>query len=162
MELAQHPEWILPDSRNHNLAQTLIIDDAELLSAQGHENVHDNFDRPGISLFLIGMPRLQRRLERFPQFYSRFAFVHLYRTLEMRRADLCAYPSLAETRLATERCRRRGSPVEASVLLHRLFVQIERILKICEMLFIVDEVLEAARPSLVFGAAELQRYRSSQ
>ncbi len=48
------------------------------------------------------------------------------------------------------------------MLLHRLFVQIERILKIYEMLFIVDEVLEAARPSLVIGATALQRYRASK
>jgi DNA transposition AAA+ family ATPase len=37
-------------------------------------------------------------------------------------------------------------------LLHRLFVQIERILKINELTLITDDVVEAARSALVIGA----------
>lgn len=37
-------------------------------------------------------------------------------------------------------------------LLHRLFVQIERILKINGMTFVADEVVNAARNTLVIGA----------
>jgi hypothetical protein len=36
-------------------------------------------------------------------------------------------------------------------LLHRLFVQIERILKINDLTFITDEVVNAARSTLVIG-----------
>ncbi len=36
-------------------------------------------------------------------------------------------------------------------LLHRLFVQIERILKINQLTVITDEVVEAARSTLVVG-----------
>ena len=37
-------------------------------------------------------------------------------------------------------------------LLHRLFVQIERILKINDLSLVTDEVVEAARSTLVIGA----------
>jgi len=37
-------------------------------------------------------------------------------------------------------------------LLHRLFVQIERILRINELTVITEEVVEAARSTLVIGA----------
>ncbi len=37
-------------------------------------------------------------------------------------------------------------------LLHRLFVQIERILKIKELSLVTDDVVEAARSTLVIGA----------
>jgi hypothetical protein len=38
-------------------------------------------------------------------------------------------------------------------LLHRLFVQIERILKIDGLSVVTDDVVEAARSTLVIGAA---------
>jgi hypothetical protein len=41
-------------------------------------------------------------------------------------------------------------------LLHRLFVQIERILKINGLSVITDDVVEAARSSLVIGATQRQ------
>ena len=42
-------------------------------------------------------------------------------------------------------------------LLHRLFVQIERILKIDGLSVITDDVVEAARSTLVIGAAVVPR-----
>lgn len=161
IELAQHPERIFPDSRHRNLIQLLIIDEAERLSAQGLEHVRDIFDRTGISVILIGMPGLERRLERYPQFYSRIGFAHHYRQLkgdeltfvltrhwrqlglQLNDADFTDHQAIASIARIT------GGNFR---LLHRLFVQIERILKINELSLVTDEVVEAARSTLVIGA----------
>ena len=59
------------------LALVLFIDaaNANLKVLRGH------FKIPG-RMLLIGMPGIQRRLERYPQFYSRICFAHHYRTLQ--------------------------------------------------------------------------------
>lgn len=60
----------------------LVIDEAGRLKVAGLEQVRDIFDHGSIGLVLIGMPGIEKRLARYPQFYSKIGFVHEFRALD--------------------------------------------------------------------------------
>jgi DNA transposition AAA+ family ATPase len=143
------------------LVEMVIVDEAERLQTSALELLRDIFDRTGMGLILIGMPGMEKRLSRYPQLYSRVGFAHHYRPLQ---GDELAF-------VLTRHWRRLGLSLDdadftdaqaiASIaritggnfrLLHRLFVQIGRILKINGLSVITDDVVEAARNTLVIGA----------
>jgi DNA transposition AAA+ family ATPase len=137
----------------------IVIDEADRLRMASLEQVRAIFDAQEIGLILIGMPGLEKRLARYPQFYSRIGFVHEFRTLgapEVRH--------LLEQHWAPAGVKLPQTPLEPETvaviiratggnfrLLNRLLTQIQRILEINAFEEITKAVVEAARESLVIG-----------
>jgi hypothetical protein len=111
------------------------------------------------------MPGIEKRLARYPLFYSRIGFVHEFRPL-----------AAAETRQLLERGwvppgvnlpKQPWEPETVATiirmtggnfrLLNRLLAQMERILEINALQELTKAVVEAARESLVIGEPESSR-----
>lgn len=141
--------------------EMIVIDEAERLSAQALEVLRDQFDRSGIALILIGMPGIEKSLARYPQLYSRVGFAHHYRPLQgeeltfvlsrhWRKLGLTLDDAdFSDHQATTAIIRITGGNFR---LLHRLFVQIDRVLRINDLKMITADVVEAARSTLVIGA----------
>jgi DNA transposition AAA+ family ATPase len=123
--------------------------------------IHATTPRTGLGVILIGMPGLEKRLSRYPQLFSRVGFAHHYRPLQgdeltfvltrhWRRLGLALDDAdFTDTQAIAAIARITGGNFR---LLHRLFVQIGRILKINDLSVITEDVVEAARNTLVIGA----------
>jgi len=143
------------------LVEMLIFDEAERLSITALEFIRDIFDRRGFGVILIGMPGMEKRLSRFPQFYSRVGFAHHYQALTGDELSFVLTRHWRSLGINFDDADFTDAQAIASIarltggnfrLLHRLFVQIERIMKINELTVITDDVVEAARSTLVIGA----------
>ena len=139
----------------------LIIDEAERLSTSALEHLRDMFDRTPIGLMFIGMPGIEKRLARYPQLYSRVGFAHHYRPLQDDELTFVLTRHWRQLGLSLDSADFTDTQAMAAIsritrgnfrLLHRLFVQIERILRINELHVITEDVVEAARSTLVIGA----------
>jgi DNA transposition AAA+ family ATPase len=146
--------------KNKRRIEMLILDEAERLSMTALEFVRDMFDRTGIGVILIGMPGMEKRLSRYPQLYSRVGFAHHYRPLHNDELTFVLTRHWRQLGLTLDDADFTDAQAIASIaritggnfrLLHRLFVQIERILKINGLSVITDDVVEAARSTLVVG-----------
>ena len=144
------------------LVELLVIDEAERLSSTALEYVRDQFDRTGIGVVLIGMPGIEKRMARYPQLYSRVGFAHHYRPLQGDELSFVLTRHWRQLGLTLDDAEFTDSQAIAAIaritsgnfrLLHRLFVQIERILRINDLTVITSDVIEAARSTLVIGNA---------
>ncbi len=137
----------------------ILVDEADRLRMASLEQVRAIFDAGHIGVILIGMPGLEKRLARYPQFYSRIGFVHEFRSLSAREirqlldqrwAPACVHlpqhPLDPETSAATIRI--TGGNFR---LLNRLLTQMERILEINALSELTKPVVEATREILVIG-----------
>src|SRR4051794_21434502 len=59
----------------------ILVDEADRLKTVSLEQIREVFDASDVGLVLVGMPGLEKRLARYPQFFSRIGFVHEYRSL---------------------------------------------------------------------------------
>jgi hypothetical protein len=137
----------------------ILVDEADRLRMASLEQIRAIFDAGEIGVILIGMPGLEKRLARYPQFYSRIGFVHEFRPLAAREirqlfdqhwtppgVHLPEHPLDEETAAAIIRI--TGGNFR---LLNRLLTQAERILEINSLTQLTKAVVEAARDSLIIG-----------
>jgi DNA transposition AAA+ family ATPase len=141
--------------------ELIIMDEAERLSTAAVEYLRDMFDRTDIGLMLIGMPGIEKRLSRYPQLYSRVGFAHHYRPLQGDELTFVLTRHWRQLGVSLDSADFTDTQAIAAIsritngnfrLLHRLFVQMERILRINELRVITEDVVEAARSTLVIGA----------
>jgi len=144
-----------------SLVELIIIDEAERLSTSAVEHRRDVFDRTNIGLMLIGMPGIDKRLARYPQLYSRVGFAHHYRPLQGDELTFVLTRHWRKLGLSLDHADFTDTQAIAAIsritsgnfrLLHRLFMQMERLLHINALRVITEDVVEAARSTLVIGA----------
>lgn len=149
-----------PVKDQNKYVELIIIDESERLTATSLEVLRDKYDRSAIAMIMIGMPGIEKQFSRYPQLYSRVGFAHEYRPLVdeelnyvLQRKWLKLGQNLdpedftdAQAIAAIARTTRGNFR-----LIDRLFVQMERIMKINELTTITDDVVEAARSTLVIG-----------
>jgi len=138
----------------------VVIDEADRLRMLSLEQLRSIFDEGGIGMVLIGMPGIEKRIARFPQFYSRIGFVHEFRPLgatEMR-AMLAAHwtpegvslPEPFSAEAIAAMIRMTGGNFR---LLRRLMTQLERVVTINHLEEVSVLSVETARENLVIGHA---------
>jgi len=138
----------------------LVVDEADRLSPPALEHLRDRFDRRALGLLLIGMPGIDKSLARYPQLYSRIGFAHQYRPLSDEELAFVLSRHWRKLGLTLDLTDFTDAQAVAAVgritrgnfrLIHRLFVQIERVLRINDLTVITSDVVETARSTLVIG-----------
>jgi DNA transposition AAA+ family ATPase len=153
-------ESIKKDVQLRDPTTLILIDEADRMRMASLEQVRAIFDAGEIRVILIGMPGLEKRLARYPQFYSRIGFVHEFRPLSSTPVR-----QLLEQRWTPPGVNLPQQPwAEEAVaivrimggnfhLLHRLLTQMERILEVNGLHEITKAVVEMARETLMIGEA---------
>jgi DNA transposition AAA+ family ATPase len=152
-------KYVAKEKRIGDPTRLILVDEADRLKIVSLEQMRAIFDGGSIGLVLIGMPGIEKRMARYPQFYSRIGFVHEFRPLsvtEMRRllARRWTPPGVTlpemDSEAITSVLRITGGNFR---LFERLLTQIERIIQINALGRVNKEVVETARENLVIGQA---------
>jgi DNA transposition AAA+ family ATPase len=142
--------------------ELVIVDEADRLSTSSLEELRDFYDNSKIGLVLVGMPGLEKRLARYPQFYSRVGFAHAFRPLSQEEARFVLQEhwqawggSIRDGEFADQEAVAAIITVTAGNfrLIDRLMSQVRRIKELNHLATVTREVVDAARDCLVIGAA---------
>jgi DNA transposition AAA+ family ATPase len=157
-----HETWNFYEAKQRAVSDPttlILVDEADRLQMNSLEQMRSIFDEGTAGMVLIGMPGIEKRVARFPQFYSRIGFVHEFRPLDANQVQ-----ELLTMRWAPAGVRLPDDPLSSEVvaslirmtggnfrLLARLLTQIERVLAVNDLHRVSVAVVEAARDSLVIG-----------
>ena len=139
----------------------IIVDEADRLTMNGLEQLRSTFDDSGLGMVLIGMPGIEKRVSRYPQFFSRIGFVHEFRPLPDSDVEMLLRSHWAPTGVQLPKT--EISPEVAAAitrltrgnfrLLTRLLTQMQRVAEINQLSEFSIDVVETARENLVIGQA---------
>ncbi|MBC1796055.1 AAA family ATPase [Listeria booriae] len=134
----------------------IIVDEIDRLKLQHLEQFRDIYDQNKLALVFIGTPGIEKRLSRYPQLYSRIGFAHefdnlskdeIHHILEYKWSDLdidIKLEDFSDYEAITSIIKITKGNFR---LIHHLFAQINRILKINQLDTVTVEVVEATRDS---------------
>ena len=140
--------------------ELVIVDEAQRLKMAALEQLRVLYDRLNFGLVLVGQPGIEKSLARYPQLYSRVGFAHQFRVLseeetrwllQQRWSHLGMHirvDDFTDTEALAAIVRITGGNFR---VIHRLLMQIERILEINHLNTVTKEVVEKARERLVLG-----------
>lgn len=138
----------------------VIIDEADRLKTNTLEQVRAIYDYRNIGMVLIGMPGMEKRLARYPQFYSRVGFAHEFQRISKKDIHFVLEHYWQKVGVSFEQDKEAYTKIMNNILLitngnfrlmTRLFSQIKRIMQINNLQIITEDVIAAARDCLVIG-----------
>jgi hypothetical protein len=152
-------EEFLVTCRFSHLIELLIVDEANRLKDAGLELIRDIADRGEIGLVLMGMPGLDKRLQRAPQLYSRIGFAHEIGPLSEEETRFFLEQRWSHRVSAHSDDFTHQEAVAAIIritggnmrLIDRLMMQVERVLVANQLRVVTKEVVETARKNLIIG-----------
>ena len=145
---------------NKNFAELIIIDEAERLKPQGIELLRELYDNGDANFIFVGMPGIEKMLQRFPQLYSRIGFVHQFKKLDANEVKFILQYHLSKLNVDVKDDDFTDQEVIATIvnatngnfrLINRLIKQSFRIMKVNCMTTITKEIVDAARSCLLVG-----------
>lgn len=158
-ERHQGKEDFLVTRRTSAYIDLLIIDEANRLKGAGLEQIRDLYDKGRFGLVLLGMPGLDKRLQRAPQLYSRVGFAHKMEPLSeeetrffldqrwSHHVNAHSDDFTDQEAVATIVRITRGN----IRLIDRLMMQVELVLAANGLTVVTKEVVETARKNLIIG-----------
>jgi hypothetical protein len=152
-------------NEDHNIddddrCELVIVDEADRLNLQSLEHLRDRYDQDEFGLVVIGMPGIEKKISRFPQFYSRVGFSHAYKPISEEEMEFVLHHHWERLGLTLSPDDFTDKEAVATVirvtsgnfrLVNRLFSQIQRIMHVNSLSSITKEVVETARKCLVVG-----------
>jgi DNA transposition AAA+ family ATPase len=138
----------------------IFVDEADRLKMTGLDQIREIFDSCNAGVILIGMPGIEKRLARYPQFYSRVGFVHQFSPLTKGDVEHLFFRGWRPRGVRIPDNAFEDEEGMAAILrvtggnfrlLHRLLTQIARVMAINQLDRVTVPVVETARESLVIG-----------
>jgi DNA transposition AAA+ family ATPase len=145
---------------NRNFAELVIIDESERLKPQSFELIREVYDQGETNFIFIGMPGIEKTLERFPQLYSRVGFVHQFKNLGKVEVEFIINKNFSKLGIEIDENNFSDQEAISAVirmtngnfrLINRLLKQSIRIMKVNHMTILTKEIIEAARSCLLIG-----------